>query len=214
MRYGVVGGGMLGLTLAMRLRAAGHAVTVVESAPELGGLASAWQVGEVTWDRYYHVIAGSDTTLCEMLAGLGLESAIVWRTTRTNFYDGKALRPLNDAFDYWRLPGLRLVDKARLAATILIAARISGGRRRGSASRQCRNRDQSRSRRPEHLQRRSVDPVRSGADDLCGAPRRPALCRPRHRRATSHAATPLSGHRMCLDAADSSTGRRLHDLHY
>ncbi|MBK7765141.1 MAG: FAD-dependent oxidoreductase [Sulfuritalea sp.] len=127
MRYGVVGGGMLGLTLAMRLRAAGHAVTVVESAPELGGLASAWQVGEVTWDRYYHVIAGSDTTLCEMLAGLGLESAIVWRTTRTNFYDGKALRPLNDAFDYWRLPGLRLVDKARLAATILIAARISDG---------------------------------------------------------------------------------------
>ena len=37
-RFGIVGGGMLGLALALRLRTAGHAVTVLESAPEIGGL--------------------------------------------------------------------------------------------------------------------------------------------------------------------------------
>ena len=127
MHYGIVGGGMLGLTLGLRLSAGGHRVTVVESAAELGGLAGTWQVGEIEWDRYYHVIAGADTALCALLAELGLESAIVWKTTRTNFYDGRVLRPLDNAFDYWRLPSLRLVDKARLAATILYAARITDG---------------------------------------------------------------------------------------
>ena len=43
-RWGVIGGGMLGLTLAHRLAQGGHEVTVLEGAPELGGLASAWQV--------------------------------------------------------------------------------------------------------------------------------------------------------------------------
>ncbi len=82
-------------------------------------------MGPVTWDRYYHVIAGSDDVLCGLLAELGLEPSVVWKTTRTNFYDGNSLRPLNNAFDYWRLPALRLVDKARLAFTILYAARIT-----------------------------------------------------------------------------------------
>ena len=42
MRCAIVGGGLLGLTLALRLRAAGDDVTVYEAAPEIGGLAS-WQ---------------------------------------------------------------------------------------------------------------------------------------------------------------------------
>ena len=119
---------MLGLVLAQRLNAAGHGVTVIEAAPQLGGLAASWQLGPVHWDRYYHVIAAADTALCGLLTELGLESAIVWKTTRTNFYDGSALHPLNNALDYWRLPGLGLIDKARLAATILYAARITDGR--------------------------------------------------------------------------------------
>ena len=127
MHYGIVGGGMLGLVLAERLSAGGHAVTVLEAAPELGGLAAPWEVGAVQWDRYYHVIAASDTALCGLLADLGLQSSIVWKTTRTNFYAGTALWPLNNVFDYLRLPGLGLFDKARLAATILYAGRISDG---------------------------------------------------------------------------------------
>lgn len=119
---------MLGLTLAHRLSQAGQKVTIYEAAPTLGGLASAWQVGEVVWDRYYHVIMQSDAKLRALLEELGLESEIRWRVTRTNFFTGRSMHPLNNAFDYLRLPALGAVDKARLAATILYASRIDDGR--------------------------------------------------------------------------------------
>ena len=64
-RWAVVGGGVLGMTVAHRLRAAGHTVTLYEGASDLGGLASAWTIdlpdGErLTWDRHYHVTLLSD----------------------------------------------------------------------------------------------------------------------------------------------------------
>ena len=128
LRWAVVGGGMLGLTLALRLNQAGQHVTVFEAADDFGGLASAWRVGDVTWDRYYHVIMRSDTRLRALLTELDLEQEIHWAVTRTNFYTGRAMHPLNNVIDYLRLPVLGPVDKARLAATILYASRIENGR--------------------------------------------------------------------------------------
>ncbi|MEQ9609290.1 MAG: NAD(P)/FAD-dependent oxidoreductase [Kiloniellaceae bacterium] len=127
-RWAVVGGGMLGLTLALRLHQAGQRVTVFEAAPSFGGLASAWRVGDVVWDRYYHVIMQTDARLRSLLAELGLERDIRWEVTRTNFYTGRSMHPLNNVFDYLRLPALGPLDKARLAATILYASRIEDGR--------------------------------------------------------------------------------------
>jgi protoporphyrinogen oxidase len=43
-KIGIVGGGMLGMTLAFRLSQAGFEVSILESAPELGGLASSCQI--------------------------------------------------------------------------------------------------------------------------------------------------------------------------
>jgi len=51
-RYAVAGGGMLGLTLAMRMAKQGHDVTLIEAAPRLGGLASVWNIGDIEFDRY------------------------------------------------------------------------------------------------------------------------------------------------------------------
>jgi len=45
--WGIIGGGMLGMTLALRLRQAGHQVTLLESAAQVGGLADSWKIGEV-----------------------------------------------------------------------------------------------------------------------------------------------------------------------
>ena len=41
-KFAIVGGGMLGLTLAMRIAKQGHDVTLIEAAPTLGGLAGVW----------------------------------------------------------------------------------------------------------------------------------------------------------------------------
>ena len=123
-RWGVVGGGMLGLTLAHRLARQGRDVTVFEGADRLGGLASAWGLGPVTWDRHYHVTLFSDTALRGLLGELDLERELRWVRTRTGFYTGGRLYSMSNALEFLRFPPLGLVDKIRLAVTILHASRI------------------------------------------------------------------------------------------
>jgi protoporphyrinogen oxidase len=124
-RFGIVGGGLLGLTLALRLAEGGAQVTVIEASPDLGGLASAWQLGDVAWDRHYHVTLFSDANLRGLLRDLGLESEIVWTQVQTGFYSDGRFHSMNGALDFLRFPPLGLWDKFRLGTTILRASRIS-----------------------------------------------------------------------------------------
>ena len=124
-RFGIVGGGMLGLAVAHRLRQAGQDVTLFEGAPQVGGLASAWSLGSVLWDRFYHVISPRDQSLMALLGELGLTDEVEWRTTQTAFYANGRHFPLNNAWDYLRLPVLGPIAKARFSLTILYAAYLA-----------------------------------------------------------------------------------------
>ncbi|MCC6537786.1 MAG: NAD(P)/FAD-dependent oxidoreductase [Bryobacterales bacterium] len=123
-QWAIAGGGMLGLTLALRLSRAGQHVTVFEAAPGLGGLASAWELDGATWDKFYHVILASDGHTRGLLRELQLEQDLEWRQTRTGFYSDRGLHPMSSSLDFLRFPLIGLVGKARLAATILYASRI------------------------------------------------------------------------------------------
>lgn len=123
----IVGGGMLGLTLALRRAEAGDRVTVFERAAEFGGLASAWTLGEVTWDRHYHVTLFSDLKLRALLGDLGLGAELQWTAVGTGFYTGGRFYPMNNGLDFLRFPPLGLIDKLRLGLTILGASRITDG---------------------------------------------------------------------------------------
>ncbi len=123
-RIGIVGGGLLGMALALRLAARGAAVTLIEAEPELGGLASPWTLGGVTWDRHYHVTLFSDAHLRELLSELDLEREIAWTSVGTGFYTNGRFHPMNGALDFLRFPALGLVDKLRLGFTIALASRI------------------------------------------------------------------------------------------
>ena len=125
--WGIIGGGMLGLTLAHRLLKQGDRVTVLEASDRIGGLADAWRLGDVTWDRNYHVILPVDRSLIALLGELGLDSDINWARTGSDLFDGERFYPLNGGIDFLRLPILSLIDKMRLAATILYASRIRDG---------------------------------------------------------------------------------------
>lgn len=115
---------MMGLTMALRLSERGHRVRVYEGENRVGGLAAAGPIGSWTWDRFYHVILLSDTALTGLLAEVGLSDRLRWGTTKTGFYvDGRWIS-LSTALEFLRFPPLGLVDKARLAATILRASRI------------------------------------------------------------------------------------------
>ena len=121
---GVVGGGVLGMTVALRLAQQGHQVTLLESAPATGGLASSEAIGDATWDRFYHVMLLSDRHLVGLLDELGLGQRAHWRETRTGFYGDGRLHEMSSSFDFARFPLLTLAEKARLAATILHASRV------------------------------------------------------------------------------------------
>lgn len=122
--WGIVGGGMLGITLALRLAQQGRSVTLFEGADHLGGLASPWRLGDVVWDRHYHVTLLSDSFLRGLLRELGLEHEIEWVHTRTGFYiDGKLLS-LSNTLEFLLFPALNLWDRFRLGLTIFHASRI------------------------------------------------------------------------------------------
>ena len=120
---------MLGLTLAYRLAEAGDDVTVVEARPSLGGLADAWSLGKVRWDRHYHVILLSDTRLRNLLRELGLEESIRWVETKTGFYCGGKFYSLSNTMEFLKFPPLNLLQKLRLGGTIFYASKVRNWRR-------------------------------------------------------------------------------------
>jgi len=123
-RWAIVGGGILGMTLAHRLAKAGREVTLFEAAEQLGGLASAWNLEGVVWDRHYHVTLLSDTHLRALWSELGIADELRWSETRTGFYSGGRLHSMSNALEFLRFPPLGLWDKLRLAVTILHASRV------------------------------------------------------------------------------------------
>jgi protoporphyrinogen oxidase len=127
--WAIVGGGMLGMTLAYRLAQQGQQVTLFEGAEELGGLASAWQLDDLTWDRHYHVTLLSDLTLRSLLQELNLEQDMEWVETKTGVYANGKLYSVSNAIEFLQFPPLRLIDKLRLGLTILYGARIKNWKR-------------------------------------------------------------------------------------
>jgi protoporphyrinogen oxidase len=122
--WAIVGGGILGMTLAHRLRQRAQAVTLFENASQLGGLASVWSLGDVVWDRHYHVTLLSDAHLRALLAELDLEKEMRWLETKTGFYTGGKLYSMSSSLEFLRFPPLDLIQKLRLALTIFYASRL------------------------------------------------------------------------------------------
>jgi squalene-associated FAD-dependent desaturase len=75
-RVGVVGGGLAGIAAALRCADAGCAVTLLESRPRLGGLASSFRRGELDVDNGQHVFLRCCTAYRELLQRLGVTDLV------------------------------------------------------------------------------------------------------------------------------------------
>ncbi len=128
-KWAIVGGGIMGMTLAHRLSQLGHNVTIFEAAHELGGLVSSWKMDDVEWDKFYHVILLSDFRTRNILKDIGLEDSIEWVETKTGFYIEGKLYSMSDTIEFLKFPTLNLVDKFRLGITIVVASRIKNWKR-------------------------------------------------------------------------------------
>lgn len=113
-RIGIVGGGILGVTLALRLAEAGAEVTVLERAPSLGGLAGSFDFDGHEVDRFYHVITPADRRMTELAEELGLGSELRFREVGSGFFADGGMHDFNGVGDLLRFRPLSRPARLRL----------------------------------------------------------------------------------------------------
>jgi protoporphyrinogen oxidase len=127
--WGIIGGGFLGMTLALRLAQKGQRVTIFEAASKAGGLASSWQMDGEVWDRFYHVILMSDLNTRKIITEIGLGDEFRWVETKTGFFAGGKLHSMSNIIEFFKFPPINLLDKFRLGLTIFVASKIKNWQR-------------------------------------------------------------------------------------
>ena len=127
--WAVIGGGIMGMTLALRLSKENQKVVIYESAEKVGGLTGSWEMDGVIWDRYYHVILMSDLNTRKILKEIGLENDLRWVETKTGFYSDGKLYSMSNLIEFFKFPPINLIDKFRLGLTIFAASKIKNWQR-------------------------------------------------------------------------------------
>ncbi len=111
---GIIGGGILGLTLAHKLSKNGFDVTIIEKSPEVGGLASGLKIENQHIEKFYHHFFKSDIDLQNLLEELGLKDTIEWIPSKMGLFDGVKLLSFSSALDILTFPKLNIFNRFRL----------------------------------------------------------------------------------------------------
>jgi protoporphyrinogen oxidase len=113
-RIGVVGGGVLGATLSLRLAEAGAEVTLLERGGSIGGLASTFDFGGHQVDRFYHVITPADSRMIAMAEEVGLGDQLRFQSVGAGFFAGGEMHDFNGVGDLLRFSPLSPLARLRL----------------------------------------------------------------------------------------------------
>ncbi len=119
MRVCILGAGIGGLTAAYDLARQGYHVTVAESAPVVGGLASGFRDSRWEWplERFYHHLFETDTALRKLVDEIDFTAQLFFKKPITaQWYQGRGY-PLDGALPVLRYPGLPLLDRLRLGVS-------------------------------------------------------------------------------------------------
>lgn len=121
----VLGGGISGLTCALRLAQAGRKVTLIEGSDQLGGLGTFFEHDGRTFEKFYHCMLPSDGPLLGMLDSLGIREDVYWKPTTFAYAHQRRLYPLNGALDLLKFAPLRFLDRIRVGITGLYGRLVS-----------------------------------------------------------------------------------------
>ena len=121
-KIGIIGGGIMGISLGYFLSKQGIPVTIYEASPVLGGLAGPIILDDGTAvDRFYHAILSSDRHLSELCKELGIADQLRYKETKTGFYYQSEIHPMNNIVEFLKFPPLGWIDRFRLGLTVLAA---------------------------------------------------------------------------------------------
>lgn len=121
----VLGGGLSGVAAAYALAEAGlREITIVERAPQLGGLAGSFERDGRFYPLGYHHILRRDRTLLFFLDRIGALSSVRWRRIRMYFRVKGRLYDLGSPAGFLGFP-MPARDKARFVGLMLRAFRKS-----------------------------------------------------------------------------------------
>lgn len=122
MNVGIVGGGIMGISLGYFLSQQGIKVEIFEASPVMAGLAGPLTLDDgAEIDRFYHVILSSDSYLRELCAELGISDQMRFRETKMGFYHQGKIHSMNSTLEFLRFPLLGWIDRFRLGLTVLYA---------------------------------------------------------------------------------------------
>lgn len=122
MTVGIIGGGIMGISLGYFLSRQGVEVEIFEASPTLGGLAGPIVLEDGTAvDRFYHAILSSDSHLRQLCSELGIADQLRFGETRMGFYYDDQIYSMNGIGEFLRFPPLGWVDRFRLGLTVLYA---------------------------------------------------------------------------------------------
>jgi len=121
-KIGIIGGGIMGISLGYFLSQQGSKVEIFEASPVLGGLAGSLSLEDgATVDRFYHVILSSDSHLRQLADELDIADQLRFRETRMGFYHRGKIHSMNNVVEFLRFPPLGWIDRFRLGLTVLYA---------------------------------------------------------------------------------------------
>lgn len=121
MHVGIIGGGILGISLGYFLSRDGVHVTIYEASDTLGGLAGPIRMPGYNIDRFYHAILTSDGHLMDLFDELGIMDQYRCKEAKTAFYHQGKLYPMTSLKEFMTFPLLGWIDRFRLGLTIVYA---------------------------------------------------------------------------------------------
>src|SRR5690349_19550905 len=101
MHIGVIGGGLMGLSVAYFLSRQDTQITILEQNPILGGLNSSASLSNgLTIDRYQHSILPHDSRTRALCEQLGLGNELVFSSARMGFMHGGSIHPMSNLREF------------------------------------------------------------------------------------------------------------------
>lgn len=116
---------MTGLTVALRLAREGMPVVVHELEPSTGGLTGGSAIAGIPVERFYHCVLPTDEALLALFSEIGVSDLVGWTRTRTGFLSEGKLLEMTTTRDFLAFPVIGLMDRFRLAWTLLYCGNIA-----------------------------------------------------------------------------------------